>query len=181
METIKIFDLEFEPYIKASEIAQATKRVAAEIDNDYCACESQPIILITLNGAMIWAAQLITNLTTQFEWAFAKCSSYGESTQSSGDVKMQVNPIVELKGRHVLIVEDIVDTGNTWEFLHKYALEQGAKSVKIATMSLKPEAYKKTLPLDYIALELEDKFVIGNGLDFNQYGRNLKDIYKLCE
>lgn len=181
MTKVKFHDLQFEPYIGASDIQSATKRIAAQIDKDYAQYTNQPLMLVTLNGAMLWASQLIAELNVDFEWAFTKCSSYGSGIKSSNNIILQVPPTIELKGRDVLVVEDVIDTGNTWEFLHKYAMEQGASSVRIATMTFKPEVYTKPLALDYVALTVENKFIIGNGLDYNQQGRNLRDLYTLCK
>lgn len=180
MDKITILDHQFELHIAESEILAATARVADRINADYGAGEP-PIMLVTLSGALLFAAELFKHLAFDSRWAFVKCASYGASLSSSGEVRMTLAPTVDVAGRDVIVVEDVVDTGSTWIFLHKYLLEQGARSVKLVTMTLKTEIYDKSLPVDYVALEIEDKFVVGYGLDYNQSGRNLRGIYKLSD
>lgn len=181
MSKIKLLDLEFETYITANEIAQATSRVARAIEADYMERATLPILLITLNGAAPWAMQLAQELRFDATWGFVKCSSYGASTVSSGQIKMEVPPTVDFVERDVIVVEDIVDSGLTWTALHDYLMEHGASSVRIATMAFKAEAYRGTAAVDYIALRVNNLFLVGNGLDYNQQGRNLKDIHQLCK
>lgn len=175
---MRIHDIDFEPYISSDHIEEAISKLAERINTDYADRDSPLLALITLSGAIIFASQLCKQLKVPVELAFVKCSSYGVTTHSSGDVKFEVEPTTDIKGRDVLVLEDIVDTGNTWVALNKYIKEHGAQSVRIATLLLKEEVYDKDLPLDYVALRVENRFLIGYGLDYNQLGRNLNGIYR---
>lgn len=112
------------------------------------------------------------------EISFLKLSSY-EGTETTGKVKIQMDIPISVEGRHVIILEDIVDTGNTLVELHKILTEKKVKSLKIATLLFKPDAYKKDLVVDLVGLSIPDKFVVGYGLDFDGFGRNLPDIYQI--
>lgn len=180
MDDIKILDRSFRIYINHDDVVQAIERVAQSINRDYADSETPPILLITLSGAMMFAAELVQHLSIDHRWAFVKCSSYQDG-MSSTSLRMQVEPTASLEGEDVIVIEDIVDTGNTWEFLHNYCLNAGARSVKIATMTIKSEVYKKSLPVNYIGLPIEDKFAIGFGLDYAQHGRNLPHIYQFAD
>ncbi len=181
MSKIKLLDLEFQLHITQEQIERETKRIAQQISRDYTDCSQTPVFLVTLSGAAPWAMLLAQHIENHFDWGFVKCCSYGESTVSCGEIQMQVPPTIDFAGRDVVVVEDIVDTGITWEYLHNYLMENGAQSVRMASMCLKKEVYTKELPVDYVAFEIENLFVVGYGLDYNQRGRNLKDIYQLCK
>lgn len=178
---MQIHNLNFEPYISAEHLAEQTARVAAQINRDYALAETPPLILITLGGAVIYAADLVRRLDFMTELSYVKCSSYNDGISSTGQIKMEIEPTISPVGRDVIVVEDIVDTGNTYVALHDYLMRAGAKSVKIATMLIKTAVYKKELPIDYISLEIDDIFVVGSGLDYNQLGRNLAGIYRLSK
>lgn len=180
MDNFRILDHDFRVYIKHDDVVAAIKSVARQIDANYTNSDRPPVLLITLSGAMMFAAELVQHLSVNHKWAFVKCSSYNDGMTSIG-VKIEVEPTASLQGEDVIVIEDIVDTGSTWEFLHKYCLDAGARSVKIATMTIKNEVYKKSLPVDYVGLEIEDKFVVGFGLDYSQQGRNLPHIYQLAD
>lgn len=175
---MKIHDIDFQEYISNNVIEKAIADIAAQINKDYENSQEPVLLLITLAGAVIFGAQLCKHLTIDVELAFVKCSSYGTSRTSSGRVIFQVEPTASLLGRDVIVVEDIVDTGNTWVALHTYIEQQGANSLAIATLMLKDKIYDKPLPLDYVALRVDSEFLIGYGLDYNQLGRNLNAIYK---
>ncbi len=181
MSKIKLLDLEFQLHITGEQIEAATKQIAQRISSDYADSQQSPVLLITLAGAAPWAMLLAQHIEPHFDWGFVKCASYGESITSCGKIDMQVPPTIDFKGRDVVVVEDIVDTGITWEYLHNYLKDNGARSVRMATMCIKPEVYTKDLPVDYVAFEIENLFVVGYGLDYNQRGRNLKGIYQLCK
>lgn len=174
---LKIGDKEFTPYLSAPLIEQSIKNIAQKINESYANSTEPIVLLITLSGAMMFAAELSKHLSVAVEWAFVKCSSYGDATTSSGVVKCQLAPTQELKGRDVIVVEDIIDTGNTWEFLYNEIQKAAPKSLKIASLTIKRTAYSKKLPIDFVALEIEDKFVIGYGLDYGGLGRHLNGIY----
>lgn len=175
---MKIHDIEFEPYISGAQIETAIDVIARQINEKYAQIERPVLMLVTLTGAMIFASDLCKRLTIPLEIAFVKCSSYGESLVSSGHISFDLKPTSILAERDVIVLEDIVDTGNTWVVLHDYINSQGAKSIAIATLVLKEEVYDKPLKLDYVAFNVENAFLIGYGMDYNQLGRNINGIYK---
>lgn len=175
---MKIHDIDFQEYIPKETIEKAIAQTAQRINDDYAQAEDPVLLLITLSGAVIFGAELCKHLTIPVELAFVKCSSYGTSQTSSGRITFDVEPTCSLLGRDVIVLEDIVDTGNTWAALHTYIEQQGAHSLAIATLMLKEEVYDKDLPLDYVALKVENEFLVGYGLDYNQLGRNINAIYK---
>lgn len=178
---MQINNLNFEPYISAATLREQTVRVAAQISRDYADSTTPPLIIITLGGAVIFAADLVRSLDFVTDIAFVKCSSYHNSLTSSSKITFELPLTISARGRDVIVIEDIVDTGNTYVVLHDYLTAQGATSIRIATMLIKKDVYKKTLPIDYVAHEVDDIFVIGSGLDYNQLGRNLDGIYRLSK
>lgn len=180
MEQIKIIDHYFKVYIPNDAIIEAVKDVARRIDEQYKNSQKEPVLLITLSGAMPFAAELIKHLKTPHKWAFVKCSSYQDRMCTNG-VEMPLEPTISVVGEEVIVLEDIIDTGETWEFLHKYCLEKGAQKVQIATLTFKVDAYKKNLPIDFIGLNVENKFIVGFGLDYAQQGRSLQHIYQTVD
>ncbi|WP_298061556.1 phosphoribosyltransferase family protein [uncultured Rikenella sp.] len=183
--TLTIRDRRFEPYIPAEAIHAAISDVAGRINRDY-ANAARPLLLVTLNGAFVFAGELFRQLTGDFEVAFVKLSSY-EGLGSSGTIQIDVPLTTDVRGRDVLIAEDVVDTGATIHKLQAMLAEQGARSVRVATLLLKPETYyhqterPEPLPIDYAALEAEPKFIIGYGMDYDGLGRNLGALYAVCE
>lgn len=175
---LDIGGLKFERYLTSDQIEANIELLAKRINHDYGALDQPLVMLITLSGAMMFASELSKRLTVDVQWAFIKCSSYGECMCSSADVKIVVEPTVSLNGRDVLVVEDIVDTGNTWVAMHPYLMSFEPRSLKIATLMLKKEVYNKPLPLDYVGMEVETSFLVGYGLDYNECGRNLNGIYR---
>ena len=178
---MKIHDKTFELYRSGDEVLAAIKAVAARIDAHYAnRTNNRPLVLlVTLSGAVVFGVELARRLDTEVEWAFVKCSSYGAELCSSGNVEMEVLPTLSLEGRDVLVVEDIVDSGNTWCALYDYLQDKGLRSLHIASLVLKPTVYDKSLPVDFVALEADDLFLIGYGMDYNQLGRDLDGIYVL--
>lgn len=177
MARIKLHDKFFVTYLTHDEIEDAVGRVAKEISADY-ADKGTPVILSVLNGSFMFTSSLMQKLEIQVELSFIKLSSYS-GTQTSGEVKEIIGLSQRLDGRDVIIVEDIVDTGLTIVELVKLAKEQGAKSIKVCTLLYKPGSYNKDVPIDYVAKEIPNDFVVGYGLDYNQAGRQYKDIYVL--
>ena len=178
MKLIQIKDKKFRKFISAEEIDQAISKVAEQINHDYK--DDAPVLLITLNGAIIFGADLLKKLTIDCTISCIKISSYAgiESTE-------QMNSLIgineDLSGKRVIIVEDIVDTGNTYEHIVAELEGLNVKDVRMATMTFKPEAYKKELPIHYIGISIPRLFVVGRGLDYDGLGRNLNDIYQLAE
>lgn len=176
MEEIRIHDKVFIPYITFEEIEHAIKRMANTIYEQHK--NEVPVFIGVLNGVVMFMSDFLKQYPGQCEISFLKMVSY-EGTCSTGEVKLHMDIPMDLTGRHVIILEDIIDTGNTLEALHEILRTKNAKSIKIATLLYKPEAYKKELNIDLIALTIPDKFVVGYGLDYDGLGRNLPDIYQI--
>lgn len=174
-----IHNLNFELYISADTMRDNIEQVAMQIDADFARNQDPPLFMVTLGGAIVFAADLCRKLSFASEWSYVKCSSYHDAMKSSGKIRFELEPTISPLGRDVIVLEDIVDTGNTYEVLHRYLMERGARSVKIATMLIKRDVYDKDLPIDYVAAESDNIFIVGMGLDYNQLGRNLDGIYKL--
>lgn len=175
---IQILDKTFVPYISAAEIDSEIKRIANEISVDLV--NETPIFIVVLNGAFMFASDLMKEITVDCEITFVKVQSY-KGTSSSGRVDELIGLNQSLTGAEVIIVEDIVDTGITMDKIHKLIELQYPKSLKICTLLYKKTAHEgKEIP-DYVGFEIENKFVVGYGLDFDQAGRNLKEIYQIKE
>lgn len=179
MDTIKLKDLTFRPYISRDEIATAVKNVAARINEDLA--DKSPIFLCVLNGAFIFAADLFREITIPgAEIAFIRMKSY-IGTQSTGEVQMVTGMTVDLTGRTVVVVEDIVDSGFTLKQLKEILQECNPAQIKVATLLFKPESLKCDVDIDYVALDIPPAFIVGYGLDYDEMGRNLKDIYTIVQ
>lgn len=176
MSTIRVHDKSFDVFLSEKEIQTRVKEIAASIDKDYEG--KRPLFIAILNGSFMFASDLFKQLHIDAEITFIKLISY-KGMKSSGKVITSIGLEDDLFGRHVVIVEDIVDTGKTlYDFLPKLKHQQPA-SMKIATLLHKPEATKFPLTLDYVGFSIADKFVVGYGLDYDGLGRNLKEIYQL--
>lgn len=174
--TVQLHDKEFDIYLEELEIRKAIESLAARLNQDYEGLN--PLFLAVLNGSFMFAADLLKEITISCEISFIKLASY-QNTQSTGTVKELVGLNEELAGRHVIILEDIVDTGHTVSaVLNKLRAQQPA-SIQIATLLLKPDCLQHPLELKYAALSIPNDFVVGYGLDYNGLGRNLKHLYKL--
>ncbi len=162
-----------------SDIAKRAKEIAAQIDKDY---EGEDIILLcTLKGSVLWFADILKNVSLNTKIDFISASSYGASKTSSGVVKIKFEPEINMYNSHVIVVEDIVDTGNTLKYLLSKLQERGPKSVKVCTMLNKESRRTTDLHADYVGFEIDDLFVIGYGLDFDQRFRELPYISYLEE
>lgn len=180
MEMITLGDKQFEKYIDYQTIEKAITEIAAKINADMTG-ENIPLIVGVLNGSFMFLADLMKKLNFNCELTFVRVSSYRD-TKSTGELCQVLGLNTNIDGRTVILVEDIVDTGNTIVELHKMLTKNySPKQLKIATMLLKPNVYDKDLELDYVALEIPNDFIVGYGLDYNELGRNLKDIYKIIE
>ena len=175
---ILVKDRYFVPYVPYERLEKAIDAVAARINHDFKHFNGTPIILCVLNGSILFTGELMKRLDFPCEFSSIRLSSY-EGTLSTGVTRKVLGLTSSIKGRTVIVVEDIVDTGKTITDLHALLLDAGAADVKICTMLLKPEVYKKDLKLDYVAMEIENRFIVGFGLDYDQLGRNSKDIYIL--
>ncbi len=179
MSKVTIHDKTFGVFISREDILKRVSAIAARINEDYNGLN--PLFLCILNGSFIFAADLFRGVTVDAEISFIKLASY-KGTSSTGNVVTAIGMEEDLHGRHVIIVEDIIDTGKT---LHSFLPEiqhRHPASVKIATFLTKPSALKyDDIKADYICFEIENKFVVGYGLDYDKLGRNLPDLYILSE
>lgn len=156
------------------DIADAVKKIGKQISQDF---KGQDLIVIgILKGAVAFMADLIQEIDLPIEIDFMAVSSYGMGTSSSGEVRILKDLDISVEGHNILIVEDIIDTGNTLAYLKKVMESRGAKSVSIATLLTKPIRRERQVPVDYIGYEVDDKFVVGYGIDYAEKYRNLPFI-----
>lgn len=174
---ITVDNLQFERFIPETEVKARIIEVARRIDNDY---EGRtPVLIGILNGAFIFAADLVRELNISHEIHFAKVASY-DGTETTGQVRELIGLSIPLEGRDVIVVEDIVDTGITMSHLLESLRRSGARSVEVCTLLMKPGKLQVPLSVKYCAMEIPNEFILGYGLDYNNLGRGLKDIYKVC-
>lgn len=178
MDIIQIKDKTFRPYIRREEIKAAIEKIAARINNELAG--ENPLFICVLNGAFVFAADLLREITIESEITFMRMKSYS-GTQSTGVVKIIHGLDEDIKDRTVIVVEDIVDTGFTMQRIINQLKEREPKQVKIATLLFKPKALKCDVHVDYAALEIPNDFIVGYGLDYDEQGRNLKDIYVIAD
>lgn len=178
MEIIQVLDKKFRPFITAAEIDVRIKEIAAQITKDYEG--KNPIFIAILNGSFMFASDLFKSLQGPAEIVFIKLASY-KGTKSTGNVITSIGLDEPLQGRHVVIIEDIVDTGTTLtKFLPQLHNQQPA-SLRIAALLQKPEALQHPLEVNYVGFSVPNKFLLGFGLDYDGQGRNLAEIYQLVE
>ncbi|NPD91925.1 hypoxanthine phosphoribosyltransferase [Xylanibacter muris] len=178
MSIIKVKDKRFETSIPEAEIKQRVKEVAGMINKDMAG--KNPLLLAVLNGSFIFAADLMREITIPCEISFVKLASY-QGTQSTGVIKEVIGINEDLSGRSVIIVEDIVESGLTMKRMIETIGTRNPADVRICTLLLKPEKLKVDLDIDYVAFRIPNDFILGYGLDYDQQGRQLKDIYTLKE
>jgi hypoxanthine phosphoribosyltransferase len=178
MKRIQLLDKEFSLSIPASDIKRAIWQMADKINRDLK--DKNPLMVCILNGSFMFSADLMKLVECPCQISFVKLASY-EGMGSTGKVKELIGFNEELKGRTVVLLEDIVDTGVTVENSVEQLLQTGASEVIVATLLYKPEACKRDIKLDYVGMEIPNDFIVGYGLDYNGYGRNLPDIYSLVE
>ena len=172
---ITIQDKEFELFIQHQQIAEKISALAEKMNADYQG--KCPLLIGVLNGAFVFAADLVRMLAFDHEIQFAKFSSY-EGMESTGHVKVLIGiNDMDIKDRDIILVEDIIDTGITMHNIVPQFKEKGARSVEIATLLMKPEKLQVELDVKYCAMEIPNEFIVGYGLDYNGMGRNYKDIY----
>lgn len=180
MKQIKLKDKTFRVSIPYEDISKAIDKVAEKINSDFNGCEDVPVLLCVLNGSIMFMGELMKRLDFNCQIVSTKLTSY-DGTSSTGKVKQALGLTADITGRRVIIIEDIVDTGNTIVELQKILAEAGASESKICTLLYKPEACRKDLSLDYVAMEIPNDFIVGFGLDYDELGRNYKDIYTLVK
>ena len=178
MSNITVKDKSFKPYLSADEISSAVAQVAKEVNTDYKG--SRPLFVGVLNGSFMFFADLLKLINIECTVSFVKLASY-EGTNTTGIVNELIGLNEDITGRDVILVEDIVDTGNTLVKLFDILADKDPKSIKIATLLFKPETYKKSHVINYVGKEIPNDFVLGYGLDYDGLGRNLSSIYVLNE
>jgi hypoxanthine phosphoribosyltransferase len=178
MASLKVHDKYFVPYISEPEITQRIRELALEIDAQYK--DKRPLFIAILNGSFMFAADLFKHISIEAEICFIKLASY-KGTKSSGQVITAIGLDTDIVDRHVVIIEDIIDTGKTMsEFLPQLHHQQPA-SLRIAALLHKPEATTYPIQIDYLGFSVPNKFLLGYGLDYDGLGRNIKEIYQLTE
>lgn len=178
MDTVKIKDKSFRVSIPETEIKQRVKALAEQMSKDLEG--KNPIFLGVLNGSFIFAADLMREMTIPCEISFVKLASY-QGTTSTGKVREVLGINENLSGRTVVIVEDIVESGQTMKQMIESLGTRNPESVRICTLFFKPEKLKEDLNLDYVAFRIPDDFIVGYGLDYDGLGRELKDVYTIVE
>ena len=178
MKEIRILDKTFRELITEKAIHYRIDELAMQINNDLAG--KDVVFLGILNGAFLFAADLFRCINLQARISFVKLASY-EGTSSSGSIKELIGWNEEIKNKTIVIIEDIVDTGNTLERIVDELVIRKAAEIKIAAMLYKPAAYTKNIPLDYVGFKIPNDFVVGYGLDYDGYGRNLPSVYSLIK
>lgn len=174
---LKIGDLTFKPFLEEAEILEKISALSRKIETDYRG--KSPLFICVLKGSFAFAAELLRNFDFDYELSFVRVKSY-DGTQSANEVKEFYGLDSNLNDRHVVILEDIVETGFTTNYLIGKIEKENPASIEIATMLFKPNLLKfKTLPVKYVSIEIADEFVVGFGLDYKEKGRNLRGIYQL--
>ena len=176
MSTIQVLDKTFEPYLKEAAIQEKITELAGQLNQDYAG--KRPLFLSILNGSFLFTADLFKQITIEAEVSFIKLASY-KGTSSTGNVITAIGLDINVKDRHIIILEDIIDTGKT---LHHYLPQLESMqpaSVKIAVLLNKKEALIYPVQIDYACFDIPNKFVVGYGLDYDGLGRNSRDIYQL--
>jgi len=175
-KTVQVLDKEFALYIPFEKLQSKIHELAMNLQQEIG--DKNPLFVVMLNGAFMFAAELMKNFDAPAEISFVKLSSYS-GMQSSGKVEKLIGLTNNIKGREIVIIEDIVESGLTMKSMIEMLKEQGAGNVKIAALFVKPNCLIHDVKVDYPVLEIDDDFIVGFGLDYNGYGRNYKDIYKL--
>ena len=176
MTGVRIHDKDFVDYISSEKIQMRIAELGKEIQKDFN--DKNPVFLGILNGCFRFSSDLLSHIDTPCEINFLKVSSYS-GTETTGKVSELIGLNTSIKNRHIVILEDIVDTGHTIDFLLKRLKLENAASISIATLLYKPDAYHGKHPLKYVGFEIPNLFVVGYGLDYDGFGRNLNDIYQI--
>jgi hypoxanthine phosphoribosyltransferase len=175
-QSIRLKDLEFEPFINQEQIASRIATMGAKMSSDFEG--KNPLFIAVLIGSYVFAADLLKHFEGDCELIFIRVSSY-EGTKSSGNVKTILGLNTDIKDRHVVILEDIIDSGNTMAHLMQQLQKSQPASIHLSTLLFKPDALKHPLQIDYIGFEIPEAFVVGYGMDYEELGRNLPHIYQL--
>lgn len=176
---ITLHDKTFELFIPHDKIKESIVALAERINHDY-KDRPVPLFLGVLNGAFMFMGELMQHINFDCEMSFVKLASY-QGTQSTGKIVELIGISDNIEGRDVIVVEDVVDSGESIQYLVRSLVGHSPTSIEIATLLFKPEAYKKDIPIKYSAMSIGNDFIVGYGLDYNQIGRNLQDIYVVCK
>lgn len=176
-EFVQLHDKRFKILFTKEQIAAANKRLGEEITRDYNG--NEVVFVVVLKGSVLFATDVIRNVGLQCTLEFIRAESYGSEMHSSGKVKVAHYTALDLRGKHVIVLEDIVDTGLTIKEILAHLETMQPASLKIATLFLKPEVCKGTVETHYVGFEISPLFIVGYGLDYNEIGRNLADVYVL--
>ena len=179
MKEVRVHDKDFVELLSEEDIQARVVNLSEQLNRDYA--DNFPLMIPILNGAFIFAADLLRALSFDPEIRFMRLSSYGGSMKTSGKIRNLLDLNTNIEGRDVLIIEDIVDTGNTLKWLREHLTEKGARSVKIACLLFKHEMFKLDTPPEYFCFKIPSEFVVGYGLDYAEQGRSLRSIYKVKE
>jgi len=174
----QILDKSFKPYLTQSNLAEAIERIANQINQDYS--DKNPLFIAILNGSFIFASDLFKKINIPAEISFIKLASY-QGTKSTGNVITAIGLETDLYDRNVIVVEDIIDTGKTLSAFLPQLEHQQPKSLKVCALLHKKEATQYPITIDYLGFEIPNLFVVGYGLDYNGYGRNLDQIMQIDE
>ena len=175
-QRVTLNDRTFEVMIPAEDIDRAVAAVAERLNRDYATAERPPIFIGVLNGAFIYLADIVRKVDFNNEIAFMQISSY-EGTQSTGKITQKLGIDFDIEGRDIILVEDIVETGHSINHMLGYLRALSPRSIEVCTLFFKPDKYLYDMPIKYCAMEIGNEFIVGYGLDYDQIGRNLKDIY----
>jgi len=176
METIQVKDKKFGIFIPYARIQEVIDSMAVQLNRDLAG--KNPLFVVVLNGAFVFAADIYRRLEFDSEISFVKLASY-RGTQTTGVVRELIGLDSEVQGRTVVILEDIIDSGYTMAYALKKFREMGAREVLLAALLFKPDAFKENYKIDYLGMEIPNVFIVGFGLDYDGHGRHYKDIYKV--
>lgn len=178
MKKIRVKDKEFSIFISGKEIDEAISRIASKLNTSMH--DRDPVFLVILNGAFMFASDLFRRLDFPCEISFIKLASYA-GTRSTSMVRELIGLNTDLNGRTVIIVEDIIDTGQTISYMIPMLKKLGAREVRVVTLLFKPDTFSADFEIDHIGMKIPKEFIVGYGLDYDQHGRNYPDIYKIIE
>jgi hypoxanthine phosphoribosyltransferase len=175
-DTITIKDLEFTPYVTHTDILERIKEIGIKINQDYE--NKNPLFIAVLNGSFMFASDLMKQVDLKSELTFIKVNSY-DGVESTGLIKEMIGIGQSVTDRHVVIIEDIVDTGNTITHLLNEISKMDPSSIEVVTLFSKPDSHETKLYIKYTGFDIPNKFIVGYGLDYDGYGRNYQDVYQL--
>ena len=175
-DTITIKDLEFIPYVTHSDILERIREIGIKINQDYEG--KNPLFIAVLNGSFMFASDLMKQVDLKSELTFIKVNSY-DGTESSGHIREMIGIGQSITDRHIVIIEDIVDTGHTISYLIDELSKKDPSSLEVVTLFSKPDSHETDLYVKYVGFEIPNKFIVGYGLDYDGYGRNYQDVYQL--